>query len=75
MPFNGYDGMFTSNGLPEMLSGMGCRSIDNVLLFVAVFIDWSTKYTKIARMTRVPTRYSKIVADIIGDMEKRAWGK
>lgn len=50
------------------------RCFDREFSFVAAFIDLSLEYKeKTASMTGVHTRYSEIVADVLVDMEQRAW--
>lgn len=56
-----------------MLEGKGYRSLDEVLLFIAAFIDQSTEFEKAEPVTRVHTRYSEIVADVMEDTQQPAW--
>lgn len=54
----------TITGLHEMLEKKNYHSLENVFPFLAVFFDRRTENEKKAPMTRVHTRYTKVVANM-----------
>lgn len=72
---NVWDEIFTRPRLRGMQERKVYRSLGKMLLFVALIIDWSTKYDMKAPMTTVPTRYCRIVADVTEGMGQRPWSR
>lgn len=42
---------------------------------LSAFIDRSTECKNKVRTTRAKTRYSKIAADVVADIDQQAWGE
>lgn len=47
------------------------RSLEKVLLFVTMSIDWSAEYEMTATKTTEHTRYSEVIVEVKGDMGLR----
>lgn len=58
--------------LPGMVERRYYGVLNRVLPSVAAFINWSTEYERTAPMTRVHVQYTEIVADVTGDVRRRA---
>lgn len=56
--------MFTRNGLRGMLEGSYYRALKIVFLFVAAFIDRSTRDEWTVSQTMDDTRYSEVLNDV-----------
>lgn len=57
-----------------MLEEKDYQSLDEIFLFVAAFIDWTTISEKTAPKTFVHTRSVEFAADMRGDIAQCAWG-
>lgn len=69
---NRWEEIFTSTGRRGVLEEKYYGELDRVLPFVATFIDRRTVPERTAPMTRVYTRYSKIIADVKKTTGRRA---